>query len=461
MTVYINYINQQKTFLFENEGDEDLDDSSFMKFDLKLSDIFNVDYIKEKIKEKSNLIFLNMKEKFFTDEIKEHFTDNMEEKILNKIQENSNSFEIKYSDVNKIYEFCKLEETKLFLIKSEDNYLCLPFNDEKKFKAIKIASYYDAEFEIADEESLKLLKIILEFKKTGKRTYKIGSGDKGISIDFLNYDESRGWTGRFKESKKTINIVIRPDLNYLKMYSTLVHEYIHYKDIMINKDKFTNTAMSYIIMKLGEKFKKGDVASYEDLKEFLTSKTAVLLKIDDISAIRYLVAILHKKKLIQYLPNDYTKIKFISNLPTLENSNDYYYTDDVELNTHMINLIHEILFENERILFEKISEEELNQIIKNYVADNYMTIFSEYEKNNPDIQWGVNKESDDLRRDIVTNYFNKVKEKLPLYIKNLKNNKEKFNELKNDYLTNESEKSSSNQNVSESLLRQYISLLIT
>jgi len=42
MTVYIRYTNQQKHSLFENEN-------SF--FDLKLSDVFDTDYIKEKLKE--------------------------------------------------------------------------------------------------------------------------------------------------------------------------------------------------------------------------------------------------------------------------------------------------------------------------------------------------------------------------------------------------------------------------
>lgn len=525
MAVYINYIyiNKYQNFLIEENND----------FDLKLSDIFNTDYIKEKLKEllfqkipaiasasfdiiklilnilinacksiikkirknpknvyktiteifneisdvipdiftqNSNTVIFKL-EKFFDSEIiitADSSESEMEKKILNKIKQSSqNMFEINFSEIDKINEFCKFEETKLFVIKSEENYLCLPFNDndENKFKVIKTTSYYDAEFDISDQESENLLNIILEFKESGKKNFKIGSGDKQISVEFVKYDKNEDWLGFFSLEKKNIRIKITPDLNYLKMYSTLVHEYIHYKDIVVNKDKFTSQELNYIIKKLGQKFKKGDVVSYDEITEFLMS--ALLLKINNPSIVRYIVAILQKKHLIQYLQNDYTKFKFISEIPILgSNYDDFYYTDDTELNPHVSDLIHDMLIKNDKMLNGNLTEKELNLIIKNSIPiinDYGNKILDEYTKSNPNLELPDDPvELKKLVNDLTINLKNIIKEKLPAYIKNFKSNQDKFNKLKKakKIKTQLKNKNAKEFSLSDHLLRQYVSLLI-
>lgn len=534
MAVYINYINKCQNFLLEEDKEEDLDDSSFINFDLKLSDIFNTNYIKEKLKEllfqkipafasasleitkltlnilinickiiikkisetslniyktikeifnrvsdiiadvitqSSNIVIFKLKEIFNSEIIitSDDSESEMEKQILDKIKKSTNIFEINFSEVDKINEFCKLEETKLFIIESEENYLCLPFNDnnENKFKVIKTASYYDAEFEISDQESDNLLNIILEFKDSGKKKFKIGSGDKQISVDFVEYDKNENWLGIFSVAKKSIRIQIKPDLNYLEIYTTLVHEYIHYKDMIINKDKFTPDDLNYIIKKLGQKFKKGDVVSYDEITEFLMSNDAILLEINNPSIVRYIVAILQKKHLIQYLQNDYTKFKFISEIPIFGLNNDnFYYTDDTELNTHVSDLIHDMLIKNDKILNGNLTEKELNLIIKNSIPiinDYGNKILDEYTKSNPDLELPDDPvELKKLVNDLTINLKNIIKEKLPAYIKNFKSNQDKFNKLKKAkkikaQLKNKNAKEFS---LSDHLLRQYVSLLI-
>lgn len=501
MAVYINYINKHQNFLFEEDNEEDIEDNSFINFNLKLSDIFNTNYIKEKLKEllfqkipaiasasldivklilnilinackniikkisetsenvynaikeifnkisniitdifiqSSNTVIFKLKEIFNSEiVIAADFSESdTEKKILDKIKQSPNIFEIKFSETDKINEFCKLEETKLFIIEAEENYLCLPFNDndENKFKVIKTVSYYDAEFDISDQESDNLLNIILELKESGKKIFEIGSGDKKISVKFLEYNKDRTWNGTFSEWDKCIQIQIRSDLNYLHMYATLAHEYIHYKDKIINKGKFTNDELDYIIAKLGEKFKKGDVVSYDEITEFLMSDTAILLEINNPSIVRYIVAILQKKHLVQYLPNDYTKFKFISKIPNLKSkdADDFYYASDIELNTQASSLIHDMLRTHKEIWNGYVTEDLLDLIIKHYIVDyGYGNdILDEYKRNNPDLKLPNNSaELKKITDDLMTNYKNKIKEKLPAYIKNFKSNQQKINKL--------------------------------
>ncbi len=407
MTVYINYINQQKKFLFENEGDEDLDDNSFMNFDLKISDIFNTDYIKKKLKELlfktipaftkatkgileliisiiifycqhiiipkiknaiTNIsdtianIFNGISEyilkpvadtagmfimKIFYKEILE--LKESRENDFNAITDKINSFpsfEINFDEKDKIDQFCKLDEIQIFALETEDNYLCLPFNDEKKFTAIKVANYYDSNFDITDQESSDILDILIEHKEKGTNKFirKIGNTPTfTYKIVENNSEGYNSWAGLFNGRDIKVREVFDANkkIKYTSMYSTFVHEFIHYKDDLLNHNKFTNNDLEDFIWFLGTKFKKNEIVPIGKFRKVIKDWIYIKDEKETKSVVRYIISVLQKQKYIDYFNNDFSKIKInlLPNYEMKEEKEGQYFNSPTELNTHLSNVI--------------------------------------------------------------------------------------------------------------------------
>jgi len=447
--------------------------TTFSELATKLTDL---------IVENSNLIILKLKklnEPPVEPDIiidKDEEESDFEKTILNKIKESTESFQFPFSDQEKINQFCRLGETKLFAIETENNYLCIPFDQEKKFKAIKVANYYNSYFKISDQESAKLLDILLEVKESGKEEFQLTENDRTINVYVVSEEIAEqkfnvDWNsvGVYRHDAK--QIIIKNNSNYLKMYSTLTHEYIHFKDSLLDeKINFTNDHLREVISRLGTYLEKGDIVSLWQIGRILKTKKGYRnkpLDVDNPALVRYLVSILEKKHLVQYLPNDYTRIKIIATLNAFRSSS-FYHSNDQELNTNVASLINDILADHEEILLGNISKEELDKIINTYIKEYIEHILSEYKENDKDLEKPENKEElEKLKNDLTLNYEKKVKANFESYVKNITANMDKFQKLKKektDETKNDLEQSNTeteqNQNISDGLLRQYISLLI-
>lgn len=435
------------------------------------------------IVENSNLIILKLKKLNEPPVERDIIIDKDEEEsdfektILNKIKESTESFQFPFSDQEKINQFCRLGETKLFAIETENDYLCIPFNEEQKFKAIKVANYYNSYFKISDQESAKLLDILLEAKESGKEEFQLTENDRTINVYVVSeaiaeqkFNVDWNSVGVYRHDDK--QIIIKNNSNYLKMYSTLTHEYIHFKDSLLDeKINFTNDHLREVISRLGTYLEKGDIVSLWQIGRILKKKKGFRnkpLDVDNPALVRYLVSILEKKHLVQYLPNDYTRIKIIATLNAFRSSY-FYHSNDQELNTNVASLINDILADHEEILLGNISKEELDKIINTYIKEYVEHILSEYKENDKDLEKPENKdELEKLKNDLTLNYEKKVKANFGSYVKNITANMDKFQKLKKektDETKNDLEQSNTeteqNQNISDSLLRQYISLLIS
>jgi hypothetical protein len=259
--------------------------------------------------------------------------DQVEKKIIEKIKESKEVMTISFEDKEKIEKLCKLDEFKIFALETEDNYLCLPFEDEKSFKILNVANYYDAYFDITNEESRDILKILQEFKEKGKTDFKERIGNNPpINISLNRHIDSNGKFFSFDKDVKGPKILISNfNDDFARGYSVLVHEFIHYKDEIASKSKFTNRDYGSFIRILTNYFKnhkEKDTLSFEELGK--------ILNIHDKSAVRYIASILQKNKYIDYSNHDFSKI--ILNKETL--SGNLYQSNPVELNTffsHTIN----------------------------------------------------------------------------------------------------------------------------
>jgi len=404
MTVYIKYINRRNNLLWEQEDNLNLNNNNLLE-------IFNTDYIKNKLKEllsqklpvlkkKSatqtfNLFLeiasqmsqnfiknfstrnLNFYEvvKIIFDYISQTFSkfifnhpeftnvvfvdvnklvsvdnenmNNLNQEILDKIKNSKSkvAFEIEYSDLDKINQFCKLEDTKIFTLEIDNNYLCLPFEDEKKFKAINVANYYDSYFDITDQESSDILDILIEHKEKGTNEFirKIGNLPAfKYKLFTLTRDQQLQLDG-IQGAKSNEDIVIfidEYDQEYIHAYSTFVHEFIHYKDDLLNKNKFTSNDVQDLLKVLKENFKKNEIISQ--------NKIVNVLKLNK-SATRYVLSVLEKKGYVSYTEN-FTKIK-MNFLPEYGHSNigdEEYFSSPIELNTHLSNVIIDFIHDKEK-----------------------------------------------------------------------------------------------------------------
>lgn len=439
-------------------------------------------------------------------EIFQHIKDNIKEK-------DSQFLLIKENDLNSINMICQLNETKLFTVKEENNYLCLPFNDEnfKGFKAININQYYKNYYHVSDEEYLELVEITSQFYNYAKKNnFKITAPPmkinfKDLSIVFRKYTEAeKGWginfEGYFSEENKQIiiaNLGGDKCIEFFekgKMLSTLIHEFIHCKDALLNKNELTNMDVQDIMNKIYELHKE-DVSV--DLKSLQKE-----LKINNESVFRYLIAILQKHRYIDYLQNDYTKIKIMLDNPLGSVGNDSidkstgeeksnYFNSANELNTWMSNALH--------LFIRKTKKDLLSTIQKKYITDNLSNdqnldnFINTFILNNEDVIREIahlattyisepyerqnNKDIDNISQNnmlahglnnrrfigIRNNYFKKIQEQLPTTIKQFI--KKEIKDLKDKEFKTASIKKDSKNNEKElqtnSLLRQYISLLIT
>lgn len=484
MGIYIKYVNSKKNFLYEEIVDDALLDSTSTNINLKLSDIFNTDYIKKKLRElifktipsfknatievlellgiiissyckrlirnfkKSisdirtgiNLIFEKIH--FFLNNniqkisqiyaLKNDFDLDIKD-INNKLNEFPN-FEIDMNDIKKINEFCKLTETQIFTLEQEDNYICLPFDDIKKFKVIKVANYYDEYFGITDQESNDILDILIEYKEKGTRSFKRKIGDtQEILCEIIEDNDYDNWNGQFDQYQNKIKIKEKPYL--MEMYLYFSHEFIHYKDYTLNKSKFTNVDFSYILEKLTT-LKKDSVISYDKMKNLIIEVLDSSNKEIDESYARYIISLLQKKKYIDYYNDDFTKIK-INFIPTFYKSSDKinYFRNPIELNTHLNDVVNEILLEfNEIEDNQDISNDEKEKQKKEYfvgiVEDKVDHIYQEIIKQN---QIKDEKKKKDLKSDLLKYYTKKVYEKIKINKSNKIVNKEKFNKIESYY----------------------------
>lgn len=406
MTVYIKYINRRNNLLWEQE--DNLQNTLTSPKDL--SEVFNTDYIKNKLKEvlsqklpilkKKSIqafnLFLeiasqmaqNFIENFSTrnlsfyeavkmifDYISEAFSNfmfnhpeftnvvfvdvnklvslenenmnNLNQEILDKIKSSKSktAFEIEYSDLDKINQFCKLGDTKIFTLEIDNNYLCLPFEDEKKFKAINVANYYDSYFDITDQESSDILDILIEHKEKGTNEFirKIGNLPAfKYQLFTLTRDQQLRLNGiQGVKGDETIAVFIDEfDQEYIHAYSTFVHEFIHYKDDLLNKNKFTSNDVQDLLKVLKANFKKNEIISQ--------NKIVNVLKLNK-SATRYVLSVLEKKGYVSYTEN-FTKIK-MNFLPEYGHSNigdEEYFSSPIELNTHLSNVIIDFIHDKEK-----------------------------------------------------------------------------------------------------------------
>jgi len=357
--------------------------------------IFNeaINLISDMIVKKSNIIifkFINLQNNSNIMS-KEQEISLIEKDIQDKIKE-FKSFKIDASDINKINEICKLGEIQFLALDYEDNYLCLPFNDfddEKKFTAIKVANYYDSYFDITDQESSDILDMLIEHKEKGITSFKKKVGN---TPEFTyNFHKELNALGFYQENTQSIEILIRPD-SYIEMYNTLIHEFIHYKDDLLNKNKFTNKQLAKIIAILGQNFKQNEIVSvlrFENaIKEIDTSDLNLINdninkkdQFKNQSTIRYIIALLEKNGYIEYVKDNFTKIK-INLLPSFGGINVYNrknsqnISSPIELNTHFSNLINNIV--QKELEIQKIKNEagkykifkylKFKNILKNNIA---------------------------------------------------------------------------------------------
>lgn len=389
----------------------------------------------------SNLVYVKV-DKLIALDKNESLKDNeLNTQILNKMKEvkSEYGFEIAISDMNKINEFCNLQDTRVFTLENEDNYLCLPFDDEKKFKAIKVANYYDAYFEITDQESNDILDILLEHKEKGINEFKRKIGNMP-EFTYQIYTLSRQDKERLgipiglqgTKSDTEIMIFINDyDQKYISAYSTFVHEFIHYKDQELNKNKFTNHDIQEILQKLKQNFQKNQIVSQNEI--------AKILRLNKSSA-RYLIAVLEKKGYIEYDIKNFTKIKmsFLPKYISIPNSNEdrEYSSSVIELNTQLNDDISDFIhtkrtFNTYQILLN-LSTDELDKNNKFSIFDHTQKIL---KLNSDDIQFEYNliKFSDEEYKKIHE-YFIKTKSNRATYKEEIDDLIQKFNQFK--YKTN-------------------------
>lgn len=269
------------------------------------------------------------------------------------------SFLIKHDEVERINDICEIKEIKLFTVKTNKNYICMPLDDDnfKGFKAVAMTQYYHAYYQVPDDIFKEINDLILNFSKFLKK-YPDFKEDKTYEFHDLNvkfeYHEDLSkinYTGYFNHAEETIVIVFQNFEKFKNEISdhidTLIHEYIHHMDAERNKDEFTNLDVSELFNKMFESYDKGATIDLKELQEKLGIK--------DDSAFRYLIGLMQKNKYIYYLnigktrKRDFTKIKLVldSKLGSGDDDADLqeinYYNNPSELNNYVSTYINQYL----------------------------------------------------------------------------------------------------------------------
>jgi len=286
--------------------------------------------------------------------------------LKENINEDS-SILIRYDEVETINDICEIKEIKLFAVKTDKNYICMPLDDKdfKGFKAVAMTKYYQAYYQVPDDIFKEINDLILEFSEFLKNDQNFKK-DKEYKFHNLKvrfeYEEDMSkihYAGYYASSFKRIVIPFQSFNAFKNRISghvnTLIHEYIHHMDDVRNKDAFTNWDVSELFNKIFNNYDKNDII---DLKE-LQKK----LQIKDDSAFRYLIGLMQKNKYIHYVnlgkERDFTKIKLtldteLGSPPSNGHHQDVnYFNDPVELNTHVTTKLNRyliaLIYDNEDI----------------------------------------------------------------------------------------------------------------
>jgi len=425
MSIHIIYTNNYKNFLFEENSFDKLTKNNYIIDKLKellfksipglvnaSKKIINlcvglIEFLYDKLIQKNDKLNEGWTDSItgvfnsLYDVINNIFTNEQSEMIvLDKTVLDQNSIEINeflkeniieketilidINDIESINKICKFEEIKLFAIKTEENYICMPLDDKdfKGFKAIAMTEYYRSYYNVSGDIFEKINNLTLNFLEFLKnnpdfkenKQYKINN----LTVEFeyhkdlkkINYGGyfSQEWYGKenkiiivfsnFKDFKKNLNWYI----------SALQHEYIHYIDYERNKDKFTNWDLKKFTNKIFEEYGNSKEIDLKDLQ--------AKLGIRDDSAFRYLIGLMQKHKYIDYVKtsdgkSNYTKINVLIETElgggnvvadnTIKLKNINYFNDPVELNTHLNDLINQMI--NDENLTDKI-DETVQQLLK-------------------------------------------------------------------------------------------------
>ena len=252
---------------------------------------------------------------------------------------------IKKNDVQLIDSICKFEETKLFAIKNEDNYLCIPFNDESfdGFKAIKMTQYYKSFYQLDDQTHNDLCNIIFQFSefykknKNFKKTKIFKYNDINIFFSPASASQKKDdIKGYYDPEDNSVHILYDHFKNFEinGFIATLIHEYIHLSDEKLNSKKFTNLDIQNLMNQIFELYGNEKIIDLNDLQSKLEIKNK--------SVFRYLISILQKHKFIDYYQKDYTKIIVLidTKLGAKDDNEKHltyidvnYFNNPVELNT--------------------------------------------------------------------------------------------------------------------------------
>ncbi len=442
MTVYIKYINKRKNFLFEEEeiSFDKLTKNNYIIDKLKellfksvpglvnaSKKIVNfcvglIEFLYNKLIQKNNKLnegWIDSITSVFNslyDVINNIFTNEQSEMIiLDKTVLDKNSIEINeflkeniieketmlidINDIESINSFCDLQEIKLFAIKTESNYICMPLDDKdfKGFKAIAMMEYYHSYYDIPDNIYKEINTLVLDFMEFLKnnpdfhenKQYKLQNliveFEYQKDIDKINYG------GYFSSSNNKIIITFKDYQQFKENLSdkinSLIHEYIHYLDFVRNKNKFTNWDLTELTNKIFKNYGNSEEIDLKDLQEEMGIK--------DTSAFRYLIGLMQKHKYIDYAKtsdekNDYTKIKVLIDSKLGSTEDDYtdaqdvnYYNDAAELNTHLNDLINENVINliNDNNIKEKIKELNSGSYISSNLSENFISLpYSFWEK---------------------------------------------------------------------------------
>jgi hypothetical protein len=342
---------------------------------------------------------------------------------------------IKEIDIELINSICKLKETKLFAIKDEENYLCMPFqeNDFKGFQAIKVSQYYKSFYEVSDEDYQGLYNVILQFYDFYKKNPKFSKNktikykDTNIVFEY-SADENITYGGYFAPSDKGIHIPFFKNINNFDInqnFITVIHEYIHMMDEKENIKKFTNWDISDFMNEIFDLYDHNKIVSLSDLEKDL--------KITNKSAFRYLISVLQKHKFIDYYQNDYTKIIILIDTKLgapnvlsdvgkkIKHADINYFNDPIELNT---NFNTQIMYIIRDIFDEFLSGIGEDKFITNFILNNQCDI--KYKNFNINLNTWEKINEFIKNRDLV-----KADKEILNKTKNLKKDLNKLNFFKN------------------------------
>ena len=344
-----------------NEGFIDSITEAFNSLYDLCSNIFSTEQSKITILDTAELNKMNI-------EIDEFLKENIIEKETMLIDIN---------DIEAINSFCDLQEVKLFAIKTESNYICMPLDEKdfKGFKAIMVSQYYHSYYHVSDEIFTEINKLIADFIDFLKNNSDFKENKQyqfqNLTVEFEYHEDPSKvkHAGYFSEDENKIVIIFK-DIEYCKnnlsdFTDTMIHEYIHHMDSIENKNKFTNWDVRKFVDKIFEIYGNSKIIDLKKLQKELGIK--------DESAFRYLIGLMQKQDYIEYANKDYTKIRVnidselqVIDDDTQEYQDVNYYNDPVELNTHISTQIN-------GFMLHAINDDKLKYNIKQYCEGSYVS----------------------------------------------------------------------------------------